>query len=530
MPEHLRALVFLLVIAGSVFVLAKAPITAVACTPDDFARRRNLWILLTLSAFLAHNFWLFALLAGLVMYLGGRSEPNPYALFLALFLALPEVSKPIPGIVVDALFAVEPLRLLGLLVLLPAYLKLRKQPGTDRFGSLAPDKFLLAYLVLSALLALPHRPFTAVLRDSGFGAFTDIFLPYYVASRGLRSLTRFRDAIGAFTVSALVFSVVLMFEFWYYWLLYASVDDALGVPGGNPYLTRSGLLRGMATGGYAIVAGYTVGVALGLYLYLRTQIPNRWLRHLAMLVLLGGLVGAFSRGPWVGAGAMIAAFVVLGPAPVAGLLKLGAAGLAAIPVLLMTKSGSAIIDHLPWIGTVDEHAVSFRSNLLDVAFVVFMQRPFFGRVDIVNVPDIEALRGSDGVIDLVNTYVYIGLVGGGVSLLLFVGLFASAMLGALRCMRRLPDRRDERYVLGAALLATMVGMLVTIGTVSPIYFILPLYWVLAGLAVGYRRMVEVGEPQAAAVEAPRPGARPSPWLGAHGPRGAAARRGRYPSP
>src|SRR5690348_15397184 len=58
LPEHLRALVFILAFAGTIFFFAKKPVTELACTPEDFTRRRNLWIGLTLAAFLAHNIWL----------------------------------------------------------------------------------------------------------------------------------------------------------------------------------------------------------------------------------------------------------------------------------------------------------------------------------------------------------------------------------------------------------------------------------------------------------------------------------------
>lgn len=515
MPEHLRALVVILVIAVAVFVIGKWPVTAVACTKEDYARRRNLWFLLTLSAFLAHNFWLFAVAASCILYYGAKKETNPFAMYLTLFLALPEVSANIPGFgIIDSLFRVEPLRLLSLFVLLPCYLALRKQPGTDRFGQLPCDKLLFAYLAIGVLLTLPYRTVTAVLRDGVFYAFTDVFLPYYVASRSLRSVKSFRDALASLMVPAMVFSLIVFLEFWRYWLLYTSLDNALGVDlGGNPYLTRSGQLRGVGTAGQSIVTGYTCAFAFGLYLYVRTLVTNTFMRHLGLLVLVMGLIGALSRAPWVGAGMMVVLFILLGPKPVAGVAKMALAGLLVVPILLTTKTGASIIDHLPWIGTVDARNVDGRAHLADVAFDVFLEAPIFGRFDIVAHPSIEGLRGSDGIIDMVNTYIYIGLTGGGVTLALFGGFFALALFGIFRNMRRIGDGRDERHVLGRALFATLVGVLFIIGTVSPIFFITPIYWCLGGLAVGYARLVEQGEPQAQAR------AEPTPWTGPGVPSG-----------
>ena len=71
---------------------------------------------------------------------------------------------------------------------------------------------------------------------------------------------------------------------------------------------------------------------------------------------------------------------------------------------------------------------------------------------------------------------------------------AVAILGILAGLRKIGDKRDERHVLGRSLLATLVGVLFVIGTVSPIFLVYPLYWCLAGLAVGYGRLIVRGEP------------------------------------
>jgi len=166
--------------------------------------------------------------------------------------------------------------------------------------------------------------------------------------------------------------------------------------------------------------------------------------------------------------------------------------LLSLPVLLMTPYGGVIIDHLPWIGTVDSNNVDFRENLAQVAFKVIMQNPIFGNFDFATAPEIEALRGSDGIIDLVNTYVMIALRGGLVSLALFLGVVIVALGGVFVSLRKL-DKSDERHALGRALFATLIGALVIMATVSPIFFVFPLYWCLVGLSVGYVGLISRGE-------------------------------------
>ncbi len=213
MPEHFKALVVILVLATAVFAVAKKPACPGVFTDGDFSRRRYLWFGIVLIAFFAHNYWLYVFLAGALLLRTQAKDPNKLALYFSVLLALPAMPNYVPGLgLVNALFEVTYIRLLALTVLLPAYLHLRRQPGIAPFGRLIADKFVLGYLILSPLLAFGHLPVTGLLRIGLFYPFVDIFLPYYVASRCLRDLRQFRDALAAFVVAALILSAILVFE------------------------------------------------------------------------------------------------------------------------------------------------------------------------------------------------------------------------------------------------------------------------------------------------------------------------------
>lgn len=505
MPEHLRALVVIVLLASVVFAIARAPACAVAMTAKDFARRRNLWFGLTLIAFLAHNFWLYIALAGAVLFIVQRQDENKMALYLSVLMAVPTIPKEIPGLgLVNYLFEIDYVRLLALTVLLPAYLALRKQGDVARFGSTLADKLLAGYLALQVVQMFEYAPFTTILRKGVFYGFVDVFLPYYVASRYLKTLAQFREALMAFGVAALVLSVILFFEFARYWLLYPALEQALGtVWGWNGYLTRGANLRASGPIGHAIAAGYVVAIAFGLFIYLRKAVPNPRLWLLGMAVLGAGLLAPVSRGPWVGAAAIVLFIVATGPAPVVGLAKLGLAALVVLPMVLLSPAGGVIIDHLPFIGTVDASNVAARQRLAEVSWQVFLEAPFLGRYDFIETPAMQALRGSDGIIDLVNTYVVIGLSNGMVGLVLFLGVFIAVALPMYVAMRRLPDKADERYLLGQSLIGVLAGILITIATVSPVLLIPTLYWCMAGLGVGYLKIASRAHvPQEAAPAAP----------------------------
>lgn len=495
MPEHLRALVVILVLATVVFAFAKTPACALASPPGDFDRRRNLWFGITLVAFLAHNFWIYIIVVAALLLFVLPREPNKLAMFYFLLFAVPPISAEITGLgLIQHFFTIHYIRLLALAVLFPAFLYLRKQPDTEPFGRPLPDKLLAAYLVLNFFLMLTASTFTNTLRHGAFYAFIDVFLPYYVASRSLKNLQGFRDALMAFVVAALVLSATGVFEFARHWLLYAALHDALGVRWNLAhYLMRGETLRAFATTGQPIPFGYVMAVALGLSLYLRKSASNSVIWGLGLVLLMLGLIASLSRGPWVGAAAILLVFVATGPAAGLRLATLALLGLIFVPALLISPAGEKIIDYLPFVGRVDDASITYRQRLLEISIQVIMQNPFFGAFDFMYSPAVQALKQGQGIIDIVNSYLGVGLSSGLVGLSLYAGFFIVVGVGIFRGMRNVGERNDERYLLGQVLFSTLVGILVVIFTVSSISVIPVIYWSVAGLGVAYARMLALAK-------------------------------------
>lgn len=507
MPEHLRALVVILVLATAAFAFAKAPACAVASTRGDFERRRNLWFGITVAAFLAHNFWIYIIAAAIMLLFALPREPNKVAMFFFLLFAVPMIPAEITGLgVINFFFTIHYYRLLALAVLLPAFLWLRTQPDTERFGRSLPDKLLAGFLVLQFLLMLTASTFTNTLRYGAFYVFIDVFLPYYVASRSLKNLQGFRDALMAFVIASLVLSAIGAFEFARHWLLYASLDDALGANWAyGQYLGREvgGTLRAIGTAGHPIALGYVVAVALGFFLYLRRLVPNRTAWGLGLLILITGLISSLSRGPWVGAVVIVLVFVATSRSPGAGFVKLALLGVVIVSLLLVTPGGEKIINYLPFVGSVEAQTVAYREQLLKTSINIILQNPFFGAYDFMYSPAMQGLKQGQGIIDVVNTYLGIGLTSGLVGLSLFSGFFIAVVVGIFKAMRNLADRNDELYLLGQALFSTLLGILVIIFTVSSVTVIPFVYWSVAGLGVAYARMLALAKASAKASETSR---------------------------
>jgi hypothetical protein len=491
MPEHLKALVVILGIATAAFAVAKAPACAMACATKDFERRRNLWFAVTLTGFLSHGFWISLAITAVWLLVAYRGERNGLAMFFFVLFAVPAITADLPGMgVINNFFVIDYVRLLTLTVLLPAYVSLQTRPGTLPFGRTLSDKLLAAYLILGFVLWIESSTFTNALRNAVFYAFIDVFLPYYVASRALRSIKDFRDVLMSYVVAAMVLGLILIFEFAKGWLLYQALEYALGMNWGwNNYLWRAGNLRAAGSIGHPIAAGFVMAVAIGFYLYLRKVILSQTVWGVGMALLVVGLVAPISRGPWMGAAAIVLIMLATAPSPMRTFAKLGMVGIIVLPFVFTTSAGRAIIDYLPFVGSIEASTVEGRQLLAQTFIGVVLDNPILGIPNYLEMPGMEALRGGDGLIDLVNTYVIIGLRSGLVGLSLFVAFFLAAGFAVYTGMRAVRDRRDEHYVLGQALLATLAGILFIIGTVSPILVIPTIYWAVAGFGVAYAHMV-----------------------------------------
>jgi uncharacterized membrane protein len=493
MPEHLRALVVILVLSGLSFWLMRPAVAQLVGTAT-FKQWRNLWLGLTLVAFLSHSFWVYAVVVALVLMLKRPPMGHAVGVWLLLMFLVPPASINIPGFgIINYFFTIDHLRLLSLVLLLPAALVLLQQRASQRLGSTWPDKLLLAYLILAAMLQLRETSVTDALRGC-FYLFTDVFLPYYVASRSLQSVKDFKHALTGFLISAALLATLAMFEMLRHWKLYSAVTDAMGIYWSlGSYLGREGLLRASVTTGQPIPLGLVMMAAIGVFFYLREK-GTRWQRTLGWLVLTGGLVASLSRGPWVGALFTVMVFMALGPKPVKQLLGLGLLGALALPVLALFPAGQKVLNLLPFIGQAEEFNITYRERLLENSWIVIERNFWLGSVDYLQTPEMQSLIQGQGIIDIVNTYVGVALDYGMVGLGLFCLFFALAGLGVFKAFRK--QAEPEPRLLGRALLATLAGVLLTIFTVSSISVIPWLYWTLAGMCVAYAHVFKQAAPPA----------------------------------
>ena len=487
MPEHLRALVVILVLSFCVFTFAKSVACELGVNESDYNRRRNLWYCITLIAFLSHNFWIFITLAGLLVYFAAKREHNSIALYFFLLFAVPMITEMISVLNIFNLFAIDYARLLSLCILLPALLANRRSlPSIYGLGYHLQDKILVAYLALLFSLHLSTDTPMNVFRHYILYSFLGAFLPYYVASRTLNTLKEFRDAMMSFIMACQVLAVIAVFEIGRHWLLYSALNDALGVPSWNygRYLGRGEFLRALATPGQAIALGFVLAIAIGCSLYFPKPHSRPMAWRLGWGSLISGLIAALSRGPWIGTGIVFIMFIITGPQKLFNLIKLSITAIVTFTTISILLGWDRMISYLPFIGNIDVENIDFRKRLLHEVTDIILKNPLFGSRDL----DLEAFRTGEGIIDIVNTYLIIGLDSGLVGLGLFITFFMTICLSIAQLLPKLPEKEEEMRLLGRTLLAVLTGILVIIFTVTSITVIPYVYWSVAGVAVAYIRL------------------------------------------
>ncbi len=484
MPEQYKAFI-IIAFVSMVMTRLVQPVLIGIVTADQVKRWRNVWLGISAAAFLLPNFWLFIFVAIIFLqYYAKKVETDPVTLYLLLVCTIPPLGMAISGFgIVNYFFTINYVRLLSLMILLPALINLTHDRDTLRPLATLPDKLLLTFLLLTVALQLRDTTTTDTLRQA-FYAFIDVFLPYFVISRSLRTPQQFKFAIAALLFSASISASIGVVEYLKHWLLYASLSSLWHISATGSYLNRGNALRAYASYGGPIVFGYGMAIATGLYFYLSTLIIKTTERRKGILILIAGLMVSISRGPWVGALGMLLTFILTGPQAAQRTGRLLILGILALLLLPVIPGGEKLVNLLPFIGHTDVDTIDYRQRLFHNGFIVIQQNPLFGSVNALKTPEMLSMVQGQGIIDLVNSYLEIAIFYGLVGLSLFGGFFMAILIRINRSRQYFSDT-PELAMLGRSLLATLIGVLVIIATVSTVGVIPTLYWILAGIGMAY---------------------------------------------
>jgi O-Antigen ligase len=457
----LKPLVVVLAMAAIVFALAK-PICLRFIAPDDLLRRRNVWFGLTTTAFLAPNFWVYACIALVVVYVAGRKDRHPTALYAFVLLTVPPGGLYVPLPLVNQFFELTVYRVLALALLLPAALRYGHEGASRSPGLARVDAFVLAFGLLQLVLYMPYESVTNTMRRA-FLFLLDIFLLYYVFSRGTVRKAALADTLASFTLACIVLVPITTFEALKGWLLYTGIPSGWGVPNEFSWLTRGDSLRAQAAAGHSLTMGFFFAMALGAWLYLGSRVESKKLLWGVGIALWAGLFATYSRSPWVVAVAVMFAYMLLSPTGRRALPKATLALAALVVPLSFTSFGQKIVAILPFVGTSDQNTVDYRTQVATVSWRLIQQNPLFGNP--FALAQMGELRQGQGIIDLMNAYTTVALFYGLVGAAMFVACFLYPLMrSGMAWHAASAAQRTDDANLGAGLLACLVGVMLMMAT------------------------------------------------------------------
>jgi O-antigen ligase len=480
MPEHIRALIVILTLATIGFAIAKKIFQA-ELIEREFSAWRNTWFVATVVAFLSGNFWIYIFITAIYTHFVIKKIDNKITLFFILLFVIPPVGQSIPGLgLVNYLVTIDQLRFVSLIILTPIAIQLARN-NKFSFPKISTDFCILIYVIVLVSLELRDTTFTDAMRKA-FYTYTDILLPYYVASRGVKNIKQMKMIAVAFVTVAIVIAFIAVFEHIKGWLLYRSIQGILGFSRNDQVLLRSGSIRSIASLLQPIVLGYFMCIALGLYLFVSNSIERKNLKRIGFIILLLGLYAPVSRGPWVGAMLMVLVFLGLGPFALKKLSTVAFFAILLLPTLTIIPGGEKYLNLIPFVGETEKTTITYRQDLYKNSMIVIDRNPLFGSTNYILEPEMQALK-INGIIDIVNTYIQIALETGYVGLCFFIFSFIFTIKMALKQIKRLKDKNSEYNLLLRSTVSILIGIMATIATVSSIGAVSLLYWTMLGLCV-----------------------------------------------
>ncbi len=488
MPNHLKAYIVIMAIGFMCHLLwQRAAPGLIVIAPEGPTVRRvsklyfTAWAVLTSVVFLSSNYYLFIFAAAVAVFMVRKSMPYQAqgGLYVVLLLAAPSLSKSLPGFFgLNRLFEMSWPIILGLVFAFTG------QSRKTFALSSRMDWVVLALFGVVALLSFRDTSFTDGLRES-FLYFNLICIPYFIARKWCVDIHAIKFCMLGLAFIVLILSAIAIFVSLRHWNLY----DALGAPLGlevsriTSYKYREGFLRTSATlGSIHLAAIGFCGVIM--YFYLSATKKKSPLQLLILAAFFMSILLTFSRAPWLVGAGMLALYMAMAYKS-KGLFYLlaGAMGLGA--VLMATGMLDEVMDSFL---LKDASNVDYRQRLLELGVAEIMRNPLLGNTHFMSSPRLQELRQGEGIIDIVNTYLQVGLQFGLVAMVLFASMVFAWPIAQYRRIKR---TRDEQ-LLGAAqvYLVVMLGLAAVIFTVSSfgsgsVFF--PLLMFLVGMGHGLKR-------------------------------------------
>lgn len=456
-------------------------------TKEEF----RVWVLtffsLTSVAFLAPNLLIMYGLFMVLAWLYSKKVESNIALYFAVLLVLP--TYPLQTVLINLTYH----NAISLSLLLPLFLKSGSSEKIHKTNIV--DYIFYMYLCLVFVLqfrGISHAnyqgyflTYPAVIKY-GFDIALQVFLPYFLITRYIKTFDQLKLIIVAFVTAGVIVSTLAIYEIGSGKSLYAIIPSTLGLDSGFKGVLRDNLLRAEASVEHPITLGAILVIVLGLYNYLSIYMTEQKYKMMGYLLIVGGLVGTLSRGPWIGATLCMVIFYLFQRQKLKKAFWLLIGFLAALLVINISGYMDKVLKLLPFVGdNVDVENIDYRYLLLKQSLVVIADKPWFGMYDPRTHEAMVPLIQGQGIIDLVNIYLSVAMSYGLVGFALYMMFIIIVILKLLRVLLFYQDKKDELYKCGLSLLASLLGFMVVMSAISNTSILNSIFFTLAALIIAF---------------------------------------------
>lgn len=364
-------------------------------------------------------------------------------------------------------------RVLSLCILLPMYLSLKPEPSMKRLNAI--DWAVVLFFVWSILLDARGSNVTSILRTIVWSVF-DYIIPYLVIRR---FISNYSLVFAAITFALLSQALVGATEAILKWHVHSDIERVANFANQlNPmYKFRYGILRAQASYLnpliFALFANMSFLCAFILYLKPGLNVPKSYSKFMAFVALGFSVLGTLSSGSRAGVAGSILILVVMlsvlwAIKKKSDPKKLLVSGFLAALVVVFTAGSDVIRENF-----------DYRARLFDIGTQIMMEEPIVGLRNPQDDPRMASLKQGEGIVDIVNTYLLIGLKYGFPGLILFLYAIFGGLNRLYHCMRQ---SEDEKLTIGLFAFASLFILAFNLATTSAFGWTYLWIWLLMAVA------------------------------------------------
>lgn len=394
----------------------------------------------------------FAAFLTVPLFARKRTEIAPIYIFS--FLVLPGIALPL-GVGGTYLFVLTNILSISAGAALMALIK----GGGGARSWTIPSICVLSIFTVYVLSGIRSTTATNMLRITLEQVFT-LLLPFYVMRRSVRSGDDVKRIFVCMVAAIAALSTLAIYEAKVTWPLYRVIADHYGVSlsDGASVKLRGGLLR--SPGPFPEPTSFAFWLSLGTF----AAMTSRWmfqskLKYLALCaLLLAGMYAPQSRGAWLG---LIAAYLIYqaGTGKASQIIKgVAVAGVCGVLVYAAALTIPAVAQTIGLDTTGVVHR-DYRQDLWDRGLEEAQHNLILG-TDIRSVLySLRDMRQGEGMVDFVNTYLYVLLVSGLVGLMTFAVSLIAPVVVLWNRAKRLRGYDTRQLSVIAALLGSVAVMI-----------------------------------------------------------------------